>query len=146
MKIRDILRVKGSHVYTVHPDQTVHEAVGILTQHGVGALLVQDARGTSVGIITERDVLRECLHRADQLKQIPVRDTMTKDLIIGLPEDELAYTMGIMTKNRIRHLPVMDGGTLAGLVSIGDVVKACLDETEYENRYLKEYMYGPALR
>ncbi len=146
MKIRDILQIKGSHVYTVRPDQTVHEAVGILTQHRVGALLAQDAHGNTVGIITERDVLRECLHRADQLKQMLVRDAMTKDLIIGLPGDEIGYTMGIMTNNRIRHLPVMDGGKLAGLISIGDVVKACLDETEYENRYLKEYMYGPAGR
>jgi CBS domain-containing protein len=140
MKLRDILKLKGSQVYTVAPDQTVQDAVAVLMQHRVGALLVQDAQGHTVGIVTERDVLRECLHRSDQLRQVKVRDAMTKDLIIGLPDDDIDYTMGIMTKNRLRHLPVMDNDRLVGMISIGDVVKACLDETEYENRYLKEYI------
>ena len=140
MKLRDILRVKGHHVYTVRPDQTVQDAVQILMQHRVGALLVEDAERRAVGIITERDVLRECVDRAAQLGHVPVREAMTRDLIIGVPDDEIGYTMGIMTQNRIRHLPVMDGGHVAGMISIGDVVKATLDETEYENRYLKEYI------
>jgi CBS domain-containing protein len=142
MKLRDILEVKGSQVYSVGPDQTVRDAVAILMQHRVGALLVEDAQGNPVGIISERDVLRECLHRADQLGRIHVRDAMTKDLIIGLPDDDIGYTMGIMTKNRTRHLPIMDGGKVVGMISIGDVVKATLDETEYENRYLREYING----
>ncbi len=140
MKLRDILRVKGHHVYTVRPDQTVQDAVQILMQHRVGALLVEDAERRAVGIITERDVLRECVDRAAKLSQVPVREAMTRDLIIGVPDDEIGYTMGIMTQNRIRHLPVMDGDHVAGMISIGDVVKATLDETEYENRYLKEYI------
>ncbi|HKN48527.1 MAG TPA: CBS domain-containing protein [Candidatus Polarisedimenticolia bacterium] len=140
MKLRDILRVKGHHVYTVRPDQTVQDAVQILMQHRVGALLVEDAERRAVGIITERDVLRECVDRAAELSHVPVREAMTRDLIIGVPDDEIGYTMGIMTQNRIRHLPVMDGDHVAGMISIGDVVKATLDETEYENRYLKEYI------
>ena len=140
MKLRDILRVKGHHVYTVRPDQTVQDAVKILMQHRVGALLVEDAERRAVGIITERDVLRECVDRAAELGRVPVREAMTRDLIIGVPDDEIGYTMGIMTQNRIRHLPVMDGDHVAGMISIGDVVKATLDETEYENRYLKEYI------
>lgn len=140
MKLRDILRVKGHHVYTVRPDQTVQDAVQILMQHRVGALLVEDAERRAVGIITERDVLRECVDRAAELGHVPVREAMTRDLIIGVPDDEIGYTMGIMTQNRIRHLPVMDGDHVAGMISIGDVVKATLDETEYENRYLKEYI------
>ena len=140
MKLRDILRVKGHHVYTVRPDQTVQDAVQILMQHRVGALLVEDAERRAVGIITERDVLRECVVCAAELSHVPVREAMTRDLIIGVPDDEIGYTMGIMTQNRIRHLPVMDGDHVAGMISIGDVVKATLDETEYENRYLKEYI------
>lgn len=142
MKLRDILRVKGHHVYTVRPDQTVQDAVQILMQHRVGALLVEDAERRAVGIITERDVLRECVDRAAELSHVPVREAMTRDLIIGVPDDEIGYTMGIMTQNRIRHLPVMDGDHVAGMISIGDVVKATLDETEYENRYLKEYIHS----
>jgi CBS domain-containing protein len=65
---------------------------------------------------------------------------MTRELLVGVPDDDLTYIMGIMTNNRVRHLPVMDGDRIAGLISIGDVVKACLEQTEYENRYLKEYI------
>jgi CBS domain-containing protein len=140
MKIRDVLKAKGSQVYTVAPHRTVSEALALLVQFHVGALLVQDDDGQPVGIISERDVLRECHHRAGQLAQTAVRDAMTTDLLVGVPEDDLAYTMGIMTNNRVRHLPIVDGDRIAGLVSIGDVVKACLEETEYENRYLKEYI------
>ena len=109
-------------------------------QFHVGALLVLDDDGHPVGIISERDVLRECHRRGGRLGEVAVRDIMTPDLLIGVPDDDLAYSMGIMTNNRIRHLPVVDGERIAGLVSIGDVVKACLEETEYENRYLKEYI------
>ena len=140
MKLRDILQVKGSHVYTVRPEQTVQEAVALLVQHRIGALLAQDAHGRTVGIISERDVLRECVDRSDQLAQIKVRDAMTKDLTVGLPEHDIDYTMSVMTEKRIRHLPVMDRGRLLGMISIGDVVKASLEETAYENRYLKEYI------
>jgi CBS domain-containing protein len=136
MTLRDILQVKGNQVYTVRPDQTVQDAVGILMQHRVGALLVVDEQGSGVGLISERDILRECLHRSDQLGRIPVREAMTRDVIIGLPDDAIGHAMSLMTNNRVRHLPVMDGGALAGLVSIGDVVKAMLDETAHENRYL----------
>jgi CBS domain-containing protein len=142
MTLRDILQVKGNQVYTVRADQTVQEAVGILMQYRVGALLVVDAQGSGVGLISERDILRECLHRSDQLGRISVRDAMTRDVIIGLPDDDISHAMSLMTNNRVRHLPVMDGGALAGLVSIGDVVKAMLNETEHENHYLKEYMFG----
>lgn len=140
MTLRDILKVKGSHVYTIGPDHSVQDAVMVLMQYRVGALLVQDAQGKPIGIISERDVLRECLDRSAELPSIRVREAMTTDLIIGLPDDEIRYTMGIMTQNRIRHLPVMDGGRVAGMISIGDVVKATLDETEYENHYLREYI------
>ena len=140
MKIRDVLKAKGSQVYSVAPHRTVKEALALLVQFHVGALLVLDDDGHPVGIVSERDVLRECHHRSGQLGQVVVRDAMTSDLLIGVPDDDLSYTMGIMTNNRVRHLPIVDGDRIAGLVSIGDVVKACLEETEYENRYLKEYI------
>ena len=142
MKVRDILKLKGSQVYWIRPDQTVLDAVALLMQHGIGALLVRDAAGTVSGIISERDVLRECLHRSADLGRIPVREAMTKDLVVCVPDDEIDYAMGIVTKNRVRHLPIMDGDRVAGIVSIGDLVKAGLEEVEYENRYLKEYIQG----
>jgi CBS domain-containing protein len=142
MKVRDVLKLKGSEVYTIGPDQTVLDAVAMLMQHRIGALLVRDATGTVSGIISERDVLRECLHRSVDLGRIPVREAMTKDPVVCVPDDEVDYAMGIVTNNRVRHLPVMESSRVAGMISIGDLVKASLEEAEYENRYLKEYIQG----
>ncbi len=95
-----------------------------------------------VGIITERDILRESAERSEKLQETTVADIMTKDVIIGVPEDDLDYVMGIMTKNRIRHLPVLEKDKLAGILSIGDVVGAHLRQTAFENRMLKDYIHG----
>ena len=140
MKIREILELKGSQVHAIEADRTVLDAVAVLMQHRIGALLVRDAHGTVVGIISERDVLRECLHRSGELGRILVTDAMTRDLVVCEPDDEVDYAMAIVTKNRVRHLPVMDGGAVAGMISIGDLVKSSLDAVEYENRYLREYI------
>ncbi len=140
MTIRDILQSKGRDVYSISPDHTLLGCVTLLVEHGVGALLVRESTGGVVGIISERDVLRASLHHSADLNRIPVRDTMTRDVIVCVPTDDLDYARGIMTANRIRHLPVMDGEEVIGLVSIGDLVKASLEEAQYENRYLKEYI------
>jgi CBS domain-containing protein len=142
MKVRDILQAKGRQVYTVSPDETVQDAVRVLMAHRIGALLVVDVEGVTRGIITERDVLRECLDGADRLDCVPIRTAMTTDIVVGLPDDEIDYAMGLMTQHRIRHLPIMDGGRLAGMISIGDAVKVSLDETSYENGFLREYING----
>ena len=109
MKIREILTVKGEHVHTIDPDRTVLDAVALLVQHGIGALLVRDGSGTVAGIITERDVLRACRDRSTELGTIRVGDVMTKELVICVPDDETDYAMGIVTKNRVRHLPSWTG-------------------------------------
>ena len=142
MKVRYILKVKGSQVHSIGPDQTVLDAVALLVQHRIGALLVRDAAGAVAGILSERDVLRECLHRSAELGRISVQDAMTRDLIVCVLDDDVDYAMGVVTKNRVRHLPVMDGDRVAGMISIGDLVKASLDEVQYENRYLREYITG----
>jgi CBS domain-containing protein len=140
MKIRDILCGKGAQVVTIGPDATIHDAMTALVVHRIGSLVVLDQKGKIAGIITERDILRECAARSEHVKETTVREVMTTDLIIGLSDDEIGYVMGIMTHNRIRHLPIMTGERLEGLISIGDVVKAQLEETEFENRYLKDYI------
>lgn len=141
MRIRDILRQKGGHVVTIEPRQTVHDAIRTLVKHKIGGLVVTEA-DSIVGIITERDILREGAARCESLKETPVADIMTKDVIIGVPDDDLDYVMGIMTKNRIRHLPVLENEKLVGIISIGDVVNSHLRETEFENRLLKDYIHG----
>jgi CBS domain-containing protein len=140
MKIREILHGKGSEVYSIAPEHTVLDAVAQLNAHRIGALIVRDAAGAVVGIITERDVLRECLHHSAELGRRRVRDVMTTNLIVCVADDDVDYAMAIVTQNRVRHLPVLDGDGLAGLVSIGDLVKATLDETQHENRDLKDYI------
>lgn len=140
MKIRDILSVKGSQVYSVGLDETLEKALSLLVSLSVGALLVRDAQEAVAGIISERDVLRECLQGRQSLRELRVRDAMTADLLIGVPDDDVEYIMGVMTQNRVRHLPILEGERIVGIISIGDVVKACLEESRYENRYLKEYI------
>ena len=140
MTVKDILRTKGINVVTIQPDVTVRRAMQTMVTHHIGSLMVTDGQGKVVGIITERDILRECAARSEQVQTTTVQQVMTQDLIIGVPDDEVSYVMGIMTQNRIRHLPILNGEHLEGLISIGDVVKAQLEETEVENRYLREYI------
>ncbi len=150
MRVTDILRHKGSDVHTIGVDKTVHDAVCKLNEHGIGALLVTGESGEISGIITERDIMRECggcvrvEDPSEGLGACPalVEAVMTKDLVIGVPDDGLNYVMGVMTKNKIRHLPILQEGKLAGMISIGDVVNAHLEETDYENRLLKDYIHG----
>lgn len=142
MKIKEILRRKGATVHTITPDSTVQDAMSLLVEHNIGGLIVREKGGGIVGIITERDILRQCAAGTHDPEGVFVSDVMTKELIIGVPDDDLTYVMGIMTKNRIRHLPVMNGEELEGIISIGDVVNAHLQETEFENRLLKDYIHG----
>lgn len=140
MKVRDILHHKGTVVHTIGPDATIQHAMETLLEHRIGSLVVCNDTGNVVGIMTERDVLRECTHRGEQVRSTRVREVMVTKLIVGGLDDDIQYVMGIMTQNRVRHLPIVVGTRLMGLISIGDVVKAQLDETEFENRYLREYL------
>lgn len=142
MLVRDILRKKGRHVVTIESHRTIHEAIQSLVANNIGSLLVVDAGQQLVGIFTERDILREVAERADQLEETSVGDVMTRNIIIGVPEDSVEYVMGIMTQNRIRHLPVLAGEELVGIISIGDVVHTHLQEAQFENRMLKDYIQG----
>ncbi len=152
MRIKDILAEKGSDVVTIDARETVRDAICRLNEHGIGALIVTGEGGEICGIVTERDILQQCGEGCTRLLDsekpepkdcpAPVQDVMTKDLVIGVPDDHIDYVMGIMTKNRIRHLPVLNGSDLAGIISIGDVVNAHMNEKEFENRLLKDYIHG----
>ena len=141
MRIREVLDRKGSEVVTVEPGITVHGAMQVLVEHNIGSVIVtRDSR--IVGILTERDVLRLAAADAGSLSTTLVGDVMTTDLVVGVAEDQVDYAAGIMTANRIRHLPIVDGERLSGVVSIGDVVNAMKQEKEVENRYLRDYIQG----
>lgn len=131
MNIASLLASKGSKVITIQPEQTVRQAVGLLTEHNIGALVVVDRTRQPVGILSERDIVRAAA-RSELVLAEPVAALMTKDVVLGLPHDDLASVGHTMTERRIRHLPVMDGGQLIGIVSIGDVVKAQRDQYQGE--------------
>lgn len=141
MQVREILSDKGSTVYTCSPSDSLADVVDLLVGYNCGSLVVSE-HGEMVGIITERDILRACAMTRQSLEVLSVRDRMTRCPVTATPDDEIADTMGAMTEHRIRHLPVVDGGRLAGVVSIGDVVKAQHNELCRENYYLKSYILG----
>jgi CBS domain-containing protein len=141
MKIRDILRTKGHDVVTTPPDETVLAAMRVLVQHNIGSIVVVE--GSEIrGILTERDVLRLGAKDPAKLGTMKVGDVMTTNLVIGVLDDDLEYVMGVMSRNRIRHLPVLEDDRLVGILSIGDVVNTCRKNAETENRYLKDYIQG----
>ena len=139
MIVSDILQKKGEHLYTITPDTPLREAIQTLNQNNIGSLLVLDGEEL-VGIITERDILRAADAEEVQLSALQVRDLMTSDLVTCTPEMPLAKVMALMTEKRIRHLPVLADDQLAGLISIGDVVKTRLEESEAEAQELKNYI------
>jgi CBS domain-containing protein len=141
-KLREVLGEKSSEVVWVRPSDTVYDAIHQMVNHNIGAVLVVSEDEKLVGIFTERDILKECVRRSDRLKATRVESVMTTDLIIGLPEDDVDYLMGIMTENKIRHIPILQDGRIIGIVSIGDLVKSQLHDAHYENRYLKDYIMG----
>ena len=139
MKLSEILRTKGHNVLTIGPRATLAEVVTTMVEHNCGSLVVCDGDAL-VGIITERDILRVCAAETRSLREIIVEERMTRDVITGLASDPISSVMGLMTERRIRHLPVLEDGKLAGLVSIGDVVKAEHSTLSVENQYLKHYI------
>lgn len=153
MQIKDILQEKGTGVVVIEAGRTIHDAINQLNEYSIGALVVTGEDEGIIGIITERDILKICGEQCVRLNEPPAReeapcptlvqDAMTKDLIIGVPDDDLDYVMGIMTKNRIRHLPILDDKRLMGIISIGDVVNAHLKEQTFEIRTLRDYIHGP---
>jgi CBS domain-containing protein len=137
-----VLERKGAEVITVEADALVAAAVAALSQHGIGALVVTAADGGVRGIISERDVVR-CLaeHGSTSLTD-PVSRHMTTDVVTCGLDSTTDDLMSIMTERRIRHVPVVDAGALAGIVSIGDVVKSRLDSLEVETQALQQYVTG----
>lgn len=143
MKVRDIIESKGGDVVTVHQKTTVYKAMEKLASDKVGSLLVLDEKGAYVGILSTKDCLNAALKACNQLDQLTVKEVMTKEIIVCSLDDNLEKIENIITKNRVRHLPVIDKKKLVGIISIGDVVKAKMQEADVENQYLREYITGP---
>ena len=139
MLVAEILKDKGDAVFSIAPDLTLAEACGELDRRRVGALMVCDGDRV-VGVLSERDVVRAVARDAAQALKQPVSDFMTADVVFAAPAESVAILMGRMTDRRIRHLPVLKEGRLAGVISIGDVVKCQIAEATHEAESLRTYI------
>ena len=142
MKVDAVLARKGHEVETVNPSVTLSTVAQRLRLKGIGALVVID-EGRVAGMVSERDVVRAFAAHRGEAAEIKVADVMTRELVTCRPDDSLTRVLGLMTRHRVRHLPVIEGGRLVGLISIGDAVKHRLDELETEAAVLRDaYIAG----
>jgi CBS domain-containing protein len=139
--VKQLLDAKGHNVWITAPDASVYEALKLMADKDVGALLVLDA-GKPVGIISERDYARKVILKGKFSRDTLVREIMTTQLVYVRPEQTVQECMALMTDRRIRHLPVLAGADLVGLVSIGDLVKAIISEQEFLIQNLQDYITG----
>lgn len=140
MRVSDVLSSKGSStIYTIRPEATMSELLDALAEHNVGALVVSNDGSTMLGIVSERDVVRK-IRDFDDLKRVTVEQIMTSDVRVCAPEDSFGSLMAIMTEHRVRHVPVLDGDQLVGVLSIGDAVKQRMDQLEFERDQLNNYV------
>jgi CBS domain-containing protein len=139
MRIADVLRGKGTQVATAGPTTTVVELLGLLAQYNVGALPVVD-EDRLIGIVSERDVVRHLHDRGPDILGSQVTEVMVAEVVSCSPDDEAVTLARIMTDRRIRHIPVCRDGVLCGIVSIGDLVKARIDQLEQEREQLASYI------
>lgn len=141
MKVRDLLNQKGSEVYSINSNSTVYEAIKLMSELRIGALLVIDNDRLN-GIISERDYRDKVILKGRSSKTTPVRDIMTDKVYTIHSDDDIKLCMRIMTDRKIRHLPVMDEDRLSGVISIGDVVKTVIDRQKVEIDSLRNYIAG----
>ncbi|MEJ2057529.1 MAG: CBS domain-containing protein [Desulfofustis sp.] len=142
MKARDILEDKGTRVVTIHEDNMLVDVMSHFLVNRVGSLVVVDKFDNILGIVAPLDVLEAVNRDPELITTMKVEEVMSTNVIVANPDEEVGRLMAIMTENRIRHIPIIDAGKLAGIVSIGDVVKAQLTVHEVHISYLKDYIEG----
>ena len=140
MIITTILKRKGVQVFSVSPDDTIHQVAVSLSEHRIGAALVSDSHGAMLGIISERDIVRGMAGQGQGTTQLQAKHLMTRNVITITPDHKVEEVLALMTDRRVRHLPVMEGTRVVGMVSIGDLVKARIEEAELEATELKHYV------
>ncbi|HKK46490.1 MAG TPA: CBS domain-containing protein [Balneolaceae bacterium] len=141
MLVRDILKNKGTKVYSISPDQTVYEAIAKMDNLDIGALVVMNGQSLQ-GILSERDYRSKVILKGRTSKTTKVRDIMTNDVYYVTPSDTAEMCMSLMTNKKIRHLPVINGNDVVGVISIGDLVKAIISKQKVEISHLRHYIQG----
>ncbi|MBT6313389.1 MAG: CBS domain-containing protein [Alphaproteobacteria bacterium] len=140
MIVASLLNTKGRDVFSIAPGASVSDAARYLRDKGIGAALVLDQAGAAAGVFSERDLVNAIADQGNTALSLTVGDLMTKDVVSCSPRDPIPTVMATMTERRVRHLPVIDGGKVVGVVSIGDVVKSRIAEAETEAEALKAYI------
>ena len=140
MKVATILKDKGAKVTTLEGDTSLEDAIKALAQHRIGAVVILDAQEHIAGVFSERDAVRAISEEGADALRRPISDLMTRKVISCSREDSLDQVLEQMTEGRFRHLPVVEGGQLCGIISIGDVVKLKIASTESEAEALREYI------
>ncbi len=142
MKVKDLLKNKKREIVTVEGSTDILTAMELLIKNKISCLPVLGYSGQLVGIISDKDIFHAIFKNQDNFRSLKVSNLMTTDLLVGLGEDEIDYIGGVMTENKVRHIPIVEKDRLVGLISQGDVVKAEIKRVQIENRYLKLYMEG----
>jgi CBS domain-containing protein len=142
MRVSQLLATKGHEVATISQERSVSDAIALLKERGIGALVVTGAKSPLVGIFSERDVVRALATNGESTLHQKVSELMSSDVSVCKESTELNDLMTMMTERRIRHVPVVDDDRLVGMISIGDVVKARLDELEHDKKDLLDYVSG----
>lgn len=140
MKVAAVLKEKGDTVVTANPDDTIAAVADILKRKGIGAVVVTGAGGAVAGILSERDIVRAIPEKGADLLGSRAADLMTRDVVTCTPDTDIDEVRKLMTEGRFRHIPVLAEGKLAGIVSVGDVVKQRLDDLEAEAGALRSYI------
>jgi CBS domain-containing protein len=138
-RVKQILQEKGHDVWAIDPDASVFDAIAMMADKEVGALLVTEA-DKLVGVVTERDYARKVVLQGRSSKGTKIKDIMTSRVAYARPEQSVEECMAMMTEKRVRHLPVMDGEKLLGIISIGDLVKAIIEEQQHVIAQLEQYI------
>ncbi len=141
MLVAQIIKSKGDNVVTIERKKSIRDAADLLTKHNIGAVLVRDESGIC-GILSERDVARGLSHMGGSIADATVETQMTRDVLTCALDDQTHGLLDLMTERRIRHLPVKADGEIVGIVSIGDIVKARLDELERQSEAMQTYIAG----
>lgn len=140
MRVGEVLRAKSAMTVTISPLATLHQAAATLLEHRIGALIVLDEKAAVIGILSERDIVSSIARAGADALGTLVRDAMSSDVVTCSSDENVEQLMSLMTDHRIRHVPVLDGSALIGVVSIGDVVKHRISEVTDESKVLADYM------
>ncbi len=140
MQVRELLKDKPATIICTTPSASIIDAMGLMIENKIRSLPVNDVSGKLTGIVSDSDIFRAVYQNLKDFRKLSVGDVMTSDVIVGLVDDDVEYIIAIMTENRIRHIPVLDGRELVGIVSQGDIVKSQMTDITVENRHLRVYI------